>query len=87
MLKSLTANLQELNKPSSILLMSGIRICCALLIAATYIYFKNDMSANYSFATNDLAKSMVSITTFVFAEVIIGSLFMDIYAKKNNIEL
>jgi len=86
MLKSIKTNMQSLNKPSSILMMAGTQFCCVLLMIAVYIYIKNDLSVNYSYAVNDFAKTMASVTIFVFAEVIIGSLFMDIYAKRKNIK-
>ena len=74
----------ELSNISLKVITHGTQLSCFLIIAGLWVYLTNDYSSNYSYTLNELSKTIAETSALVFAEIIIGGLLFDYYAKKHS---
>jgi len=84
LISKIITSFNELSSVSLKVIRYGTQLSCFLIIAGLWVYLTNDYSSNYSFTLNELSKTIAETSALVFAEIIIGGLMFDYYAKKHG---
>jgi len=84
LLNKIITSFNELSTISLKVITYGTQLSCFLIIVGLWVYLTNDYSSNYSYTLNELSKSIAESSALVFAEIMIGGLLFDYYAKKHS---
>jgi len=84
LLNKILTSFNELSSISLKVITYGTQLSCLLIIAGLWVYLTNDHSSNYSYTLNELSKTIAETSALVFAEIMIGGLLFDYYAKKHS---